>query len=169
MDVLYNHFAAKSRSILPEPQATIVQPMEDPGADADHAEKSTYHETMTIWHRWQADYHMQQWRKEVQERQGTVENRLEEQQTMSDLLPGIIKRLGPPTITLEQQTLVQYYVSQLSKTTNKPPATIYASLKAAFRVPLYQELPESAWESVVQWFKRQMPGQELPSTQDTLF
>ena len=36
-------------------------------------------------------------------------------------------------------------------------------------IAVKDEIPASRWQEVEQWFKRQMPGQELPPTQEKLF
>jgi hypothetical protein len=164
VDVLYAHFANKMRPALPEPRAAIVQPMIEPGPEASHEEKATYHETMSLWHRWQADYHMQKWRKEVQEKQEVI---IEGEKTMGGFIADIQERMGPQRITPEHQGLVQFYVSELSKAKNKHRGTIFTSLHIAFRVPRYEELLESDWARIEQWFKLQFPGQQLPPVQST--
>jgi len=44
-------------------------------------------------------------------------------------------------------------------------------LHTDFRVPRYQELSESDWYRIEQWFRIQFPGQKLPEapTQSELF
>jgi hypothetical protein len=122
-DVLYQHFLNRGRPTVAEPQGVaIMQPIAAPGPEAGHEELATYHETMSLWHRWQADQHMQAWRKEMQLQQGTI---VEEGKTMGNLLSNIQERMGPARITTEHQTLVQFYVSQLSDKTPKTHATIY--------------------------------------------
>jgi P22_AR N-terminal domain len=66
VDVLYRYFANKTPPILPDPQSAGMQPLAPPDPEAGHEEQATYHETMSLWHRWQADRHMQAWRKEMQ-------------------------------------------------------------------------------------------------------
>ncbi len=77
-------------------------------------------------------------------------------EAITDLIPDILERLGPETLTPEHQNRVKYYVSQLSKATNQHPSIIYSSLYTAFSVPRYQDLPESEWDKVEHWFKVQL-------------
>lgn len=42
------------------------------------------------------------------------------------------------------------------KATGKPRGTIYSTLYTAFSVPHYQEIPESEWTTVENWFKTQI-------------
>ena len=107
------------------------------------------------------EYHQQmlavlEWQRDIQQWQGDVESRLESLEEVTSLIPEILDRLPPVTLTPAHQNLVKYYVSQLSKATNKPYGTIYSSLYTAFSVPRYQDLPESEWENVERWFKSQL-------------
>jgi hypothetical protein len=147
-------------SIKEETRSNLVsdQPMVKPTAPSDEAsldEWQEFHRQMVKWIDWKRD--MQKWR-------GSVEGRL-------DKLEGVTRRIaqqiGPPRITTEQQNLVHYYVSQLVKVTNKSQQTIFAALKTRFRVPRYDEIPESEWLEVQAWFKRQFPDRTLPITQQT--
>ncbi len=158
MDVLYQ-WASKPRM---EKTADLVssEPVSKPATPKQGAspqEWLAYHQQMTEFLDWQIA--VEAWRGSVEVRLGTIEA----------LIPDILERLPDKTITLAHQNMVKYYVSQLNKATNKAPATIYSTLYTAFRVPRYQELPESEWNKVEQWFKRQMPSQKLPSTQNNLF
>lgn len=109
-----------------------------------------------------------EWQISVEEWRGSVEGRLDSLETVTGR---ILQQIGPARITTEHQTLVQFYVSKLSDITRKTHATIYAQLKTAFRVPRYDEIPESDWPRVEQWFRLQFPGQTLPesTTQSELF
>jgi len=134
----------------------IIKPTA-PSDDASLDEWSEYHLQMLKWISWRRD--MVQWRDNIDTRVGKLET----------VTSRILEQIGPQRITPEQQMLVQYYVSELSKATNKSHQTIFAALKTAFRVPHYDEIPASEWQKVEQWFKQQMPGQELPPTQGKLF
>lgn len=164
VDVLYQHFAHKALPALPEPRSVIVQPIADPGPAASHEERATYHETMSLWHRWQADYHNQEWRREIRGKQEAI---VEEQKGMGGLVSNVQKRLGPERITTEHQGLIRYYVSRLSDATGKARGTIFASLHTAFRVPRYQELLEADWPAIEEFFKRRFPGRVLPVVQQS--
>lgn len=163
-DVLYQHFANKSRPALPEPRAVVIQPMEEPGPDASHEEQAQYHETMSLWHRWQADYHNQEWLKSIQQQQTAL---VEEDQVMGNLISGIQKRLGPVRISEKHQEAIQEYVNAWSKATNKNRGIIYTDLHTRFRVPRYQELLEADWPAIEDFFRRRMPGGVLPIIQQT--
>jgi len=153
MDVLYR-WASTPRMEVPAdlvPAEQIIKP-EAPGQGASPQEWRTYHQQMIEFLDWQAD--VEAWRGQIDTRLGNLEA----------IVPDILKQIGPQRITTEHQTLVQFYVSKLSDATNKPHATIYAQLKTAFRVPRYDEIPESDWPRVEQWFRIQFPGQKLPES-----
>ena len=103
-----------------------------------------YHQQMLAFLEWQA---------EVENWQGSVETRLEGIET---IIPDILDRLPPMTLTPAHQLQVRTYVKQLGDLTGKSPATIYADLYTAFAVPRYQDLPEAEWENVEKWFKTQI-------------
>jgi hypothetical protein len=152
-DVLYHHFS--QRQALLEPARTVIplQPNQ-PATDASALEWAEYHRQMAAFYQWKAATDT---RIDVlEEWQGDVEARLESHEHVLNLVPEILERLGPQTLTPEHQNLVKYYVQQLSKATNTHPGTIYSKLYTAFSVPRYQEIPESEWEKVVHWFKTQI-------------
>jgi len=60
------------------------------------------------------------------------------------------------SVTLNHQRAVQKYVQQLHELSGKPYGMIYESLKAAFGVPRYADIPDQDWQRVVQWFQAQV-------------
>jgi antirepressor protein len=159
VDALYA-WAASVKEGMTSTELVSAEPLSKPapppqGAPLEHWR--TYFQQMAAFTDWQIA---------VEEWQGSIEGRLDSLETVTGR---ILKQLGPQRITPEHQTQVQYYVSQVCKATRKEPATIYAALKTAFRVPRYDEIPEGEWEKVERWFKNQLPEQKLPPAQETLF
>lgn len=152
VDVLYT-WAAAPKAIATPDKIVPSEPAQ-PAPDAGALVWAEYHRQMAAFYEWKAaidtriDF-LEGW-------QGQVETRLEGLEAISDLIPDILERLGPETLTLDHQNQVKYYVSQLSKATNQHPSTIYSSLYTAFSVPRYQDLPESEWNKVERWFKAQL-------------
>ena len=149
VDVLYT-WAQTPRTIAAPTSLVPVGPNTEPvrsAADAPLAEWHEYHLRMAAIIEWQID--VEQWR-------GSVEGRLEGLEAMTDLIPEILERLGPQTITSAQQKTLQHYVKQLHEASGKPYPTIYEDLKIAFAVPRYQDVLEEEWERVVGWFKMQI-------------
>src|SRR5215469_13283138 len=150
-DVLYEHFVNKHRVGLPAPTDVVpAEPITKPAAlaeDAPLAAWREYYQRMLALIEWQID--IEQWR-------GGVETRLEHVEAMTDLIPEILERLGPETLTPAHQRRVQVYVQQLSKVSGKHSGTIHGDLKTGFDVPRYQDIPESEWDKVEQWFRVQI-------------
>ena len=149
VDVLYawaqtQHTLPKPADIVPaEP---IAQPVR-PSQDAPLADWREYYLRMAAITEWQMD--VDQWR-------GSVESRLEGVEAMTGLIPEILERLGPQTLTSAHQKQVQALVHQLSQLTKKHTATIYDDLKTAFSVAKYSDIPEEQWAHVDRWFKVQI-------------
>ncbi len=107
-----------------------------------------------IWH----EYHLRmaaviEWQMEVETWRGGVENRLE---GLEAIIPDILDRLPPPTLTPEHQQQVQAFVHQLHEASGKPYGTIYNDLKTAFAVAKYDQIPEGEWNKVAHWFQVQI-------------
>jgi hypothetical protein len=149
VDALY--VWAQSAKALAAP--TILVPAEQisrpspPAEDADLGAWREYHRQMVLWIDWQHD--IEAWR-------GSVEARLEGLEEVTNLIPEILERLGPQTLTSDHQRAVQKYVQQVNKLTGKPYGSIYDSLKTAFGVPKYADIPDQDWPRVVQWFQAQL-------------
>lgn len=149
VDVLYA-WASASRVIATPTNLVPSEPVTKPAAPADDAPLEAwreYYQRMLALVEWQMD--VEQWR-------GSIESRLEGVEAMTELIPEILERLGPEKLTPAHQNLIKYYVQQLSKATGKHSGTIYSSLYTAFSVPRYEEIPESEWDKVENWFKVQL-------------
>ncbi len=103
----------------PGPGGVVLVPMEEPGQEATHREKAAYHELMSVWHRHQADLHVQVWRSEVEARIEEQEARIEAKEAVTDLIPEILDRLGPETLTPQHQRHVQASVKRLHEVSGK--------------------------------------------------
>jgi hypothetical protein len=148
-DVLYA-WAQSPRAIATPtnlvPSEQITQPA-PPAENAPLEEWREYHRQMIVWIDRQRE--VEQWR-------GSVESRLEGLEAVTGLIPEILERLGPQTLTPEHQRQIQEYVHQLNQLTRRPYATIYDNLKTAFGVPKYADIPEAEWEKAVNWFQVQI-------------
>ena len=135
-----------------DPPATLV-PAEQiikpppPADDAGLEVWREYHRQMVAWIDWQHD--IETWR-------GSVESRLEGLEEVTNLIPEILERLGPPTLTPDHQRAVQKYVQHMHELSGRPYGTVYESLKAAFGVARYADIPDQDWPRVVQWFRVQV-------------
>lgn len=149
VDVLYTWASSLKAVAAPAdlvPAEPITQPKR-PAQDASIEEWIVYHQRMTAVLEWQRD--VEQWR-------GSVESRLEGLEAITGLIPEILERLGPETLTVEHQRSVQGLVKALHDATGKPFGTIQNELKTAFRVPRYTEIHETDWNKVLHWFQIQI-------------
>jgi len=160
-DALYEYFVSKRRTVtLSERAVTVLaEPLAEPqkpelGADA-HA-LTSYYEDLAVWALWQARQHAQEWRGQVQEQLVSLQDQLESEKAVTDLIPEIIERLGPETITPAHQGQVKGYVKQLHELTGKPYPTIYDEIRLAFGPARYQDLLEADWTQIENWFKVQI-------------
>lgn len=146
VDVLYA-WASAPRAIEASQKLVPAEPITQPAAPEPGATRDVwlrYHQQMIAFLEWQA---------EVENWQGSIETRIE---GIEALIPDILDRLPPMTITPAHQRQVQLLVDQLHDLTGKPHATIHGDLKTAFGVPRYQDLPESDWPAIENWFRVQM-------------
>jgi hypothetical protein len=135
---------AAPTGLVPAEQITKpTAPTDDVGMDAWRV----YYQQMILWIDWQRD--IEHWR-------GSVESRLEGLEEVTNLIPEILERLGPQTLTDEHQQAIREYARQLHELTGKPYPTIWEDLKSAFRVAKYANIPELDWPRVVKWFQAQL-------------
>lgn len=156
-DALYRHFSQPQQLAL-EPPADIVpaEPLERPTAPSQDAAASVwiqYHRQMAEFLEWQQD--LEQWR-------GDMEARMESIEEVTRLVPEILERLGPATLSPEHQRSVQIYANRLSELTGAKHAALYGELKDVFHVGSYKDIPESQWADVAQWFTARIRKAERP-------
>jgi len=143
-------WASSLKAVAALPKLVPAEPITEPTrptSDASLEEWIEYHQQMVA---------VLEWRRDIEQWQGTVENRLEHVEAMTSLIPEILERLPPETLTPAHQRRIQVYVQQLSKISGKHSGTIHNDLKTAFDVPRYQDIPEAEWDKVEQWFKMQI-------------
>lgn len=149
VDVLYAWVQSPKAMAAPTGLVPVEQiakpevPTDDAGLDAWRE----YYQRMVLWIDWQQD--IESWR-------GSVESRLEGLEEVTNLIPEILERLGPQTLTTDHQRAVQQYVQQVHELSGKPYSAVYESLKSAFGVPKYADIPDQDWPRVVQWFRAQL-------------
>jgi hypothetical protein len=147
VDVLYQHFSQRPPQLTPPPDlvpATPITQPEPPERGAPLSAWKTYHEGMVAWIEWQAD--IETWRGSVEHRLGNVEE-------ITQLIPGILERLGPATLTPEHQRTVQSGINHLHELTHRPHAALYDELRQAFHVGTYKDISDRRWAEVAQWLR----------------
>ena len=94
-----------------------------------------------------------EWQRDIETWRGGVEGRLE---GLEAIIPDILDRLPPPTLSPEHQQQVQAFVHQLSDATGKHPGTVWNEFKTAFAVAKYEQVPDAEWDKVTNWFKMRL-------------
>jgi hypothetical protein len=165
-DVLAEHFAKRQPQLTPPPSLVPSEPITRPTSpeiDAPPDEWLEFHKQMIVWLEWKRD--MQQWR-------GWVERRLDEHEQVLRLVPEIMERLGPATLSPEHQRSIQAGVNRLQELTGRPHAAIYNDLREAFRVGTYKDIAEARWEEVAVWLSKRVAraggGTDMPPAQGSL-
>ena len=162
-DVLYRHFA--QRPALPAPgdlvSAEPVQEPARPGPESSIDEWRAWRQAMRAWMDWMDE--IDRWRERTAARVETqgqhlaeLQGRMEEVEAISRLVPELIERVGPPTLSPEHQHTVQRAVKRLHELTGRPYPTLYAGLCDAFRVARYYQLPEARWAEVAAWLRERI-------------
>jgi hypothetical protein len=78
---------------------------------------------------------------------------MESVEEVSRLLPEILERLGPQTLSPEHQATVKAMAGMLHELASYSFATIYGDLNAAFHVGRYSDIPDAQWAEVTAWFQ----------------
>jgi BRO family, N-terminal domain len=120
-----------------------------------------YHAAMATLYRRQAAYEAQLLYVDAKlvehdEQIGELHSRMESLEEGQRMLPELLARLGPQTLTFEHQATVKSMVARLHDLAGYPFATIYSDLNAAFHVGKYSDIPETAWEHVHMWLQKRL-------------
>jgi hypothetical protein len=152
--VLAEYFA-KRPAALAAPSAVVpsmpVQRPATPQIDAPAAVWLAFHKQMVAWIEWQDD--VERWR-------GSIESRLEAHEEVLRLVPELLERLGPQTLTPEHARTVQNAVKRLHEAGGYAYSTVYADLGEHFRVVKYDQIPEARWSEVAEWFRVRIQAAE---------
>jgi hypothetical protein len=87
---------------------------------------------------------------------GQVEERLEEHEAILSLVPELLERLGPETLSPEHQASVKAMAARLHELSGISYATIYGELNTAFHVGRHSNIPDAQWLEVATWFQRRI-------------
>jgi antirepressor protein len=158
-NVLYEHF---SRLTLPSP-ATLVpsEPIERPSVPDESSsleERRQYHLDMLAWLDWQAD--MVRWQSETNSRLNGLQSEVESLHEVVRLVPELLERMGPATLSSEHMSSVQAMAKHLHEIGGFSFATIYSELNAAFHVGKYDQIADASWEEVASWFTTRITAAE---------
>jgi hypothetical protein len=159
-NVLYRHFSS-IQQIAPPSALVSAEPIEKPVAPGDDATLEAwrgYHQAMIAWLDWQSD--MAAWRSETNARLDGLQDEVESLHEVVRLVPEILERLGPQTLSPEHQSTTQEMVKRLHDLTGYAFSTIYTDLNRSFRVGKYSDIPDARWPDVAQWFSARIAAAE---------
>jgi hypothetical protein len=134
--------------------STITKPL----PDAPAASWADYYESLATLYRRQAAYEAQL--AYVDEQIDELHSRLESVEEVTRLVPELLERLGPQTLSPEHQSTTQEMVKRLHDLTGYAFSTIYTALNRSFRVGKYSDIPDARWPDVAQWFNARIAAAE---------
>lgn len=108
--------------------------------------------------RWQSDIAV--WRQGVEAWRDETESRLESVEEVTRLVPELLDRLGPATLSPEHQATVRASVKRLHDLTGASFGGVYADLCDTFHTAKYSDIPESQWREVATWFSSRIAAAE---------
>jgi hypothetical protein len=117
-----------------------------------------YYAAMSTLYRRQAAYEAQLLYVDAKlvehdEQIGELHSRMESLEEGQRLLPELLERLGPQTLTSEHQATVQAMANRLHDLSGASHGAIYNELRQAFYVGKYSEIAEARWQDVAAWFQ----------------
>jgi hypothetical protein len=95
-----------------------------------------------------------------EEQIGELHSRLEGMEEVTRLVPEILQRLGPQTLTPEHQATIKHQAARLHELSGASYATLYGELNAAFHVGRYSDIAEARWPEIAAWFKTRIAAAE---------
>jgi hypothetical protein len=159
-NALYRHFSTVQQ-IAPPSSLVPAEPIErpiTPGDDATLEAWRGYHQAMIAWLDWQSD--MVAWRSETDARLDGLQSEMESLHEVVRLIPELLERMGPATLSPEHQATVQAMVKRLHDVSGYAFATIYTDLNQSFRVGKYSDIPDASWPDVSAWFSARIAAAE---------
>jgi len=129
-----------------------------PSADASLMDWASYYEQLAALYRQQAsiETHL----VVVDGRLDSMQDELESLHAAVSILPELLERLGPQTLSPEHQSTTQEMVKRLHDLTGYAFSTIYTDLNRSFRVGKYSDIPDARWPDVSAWFSARIAAAE---------
>ncbi len=87
-------------------------------------------------------------------------SRMESVDELTRLVPEILERLGPQTLTPEHQATIKAMATRLHEVAGSAYAAIYGDLNAAFHVAKCSDISDAQWAEVSQWFRTRIEAGE---------
>lgn len=152
VDVLYNHFAQKGRTSLPESTVIVsAEPVKPtvPQPDAPSDIWIEYHQQMIQWH---------QWKRAIETRVQKVEQRQENTEARVGSLEKIVGAILPHIggLSTEHRKTAQDMVKQISKISGIHWKITWTDLNNTFHVASYTDIPDEKWPEVQKWLQQRL-------------
>ena len=93
---------------------------------------------------------------EHDEQIGELHSRMESLEEGQRLIPELLARLGPQTLTPEHQATVKAMAGRLHDLAGYGFAAIYSDLNATFHVGKYGDIPDAQWAEISAWFQQRI-------------
>jgi hypothetical protein len=154
-----------TRPLVAAEASTAIAAVTKPAPDAPAALWADYHEQLMVLYRRQAAYEAQlayvdAKLEEHEEQIGELHSRMETVEEISRLVPEILERLGPQTLTSEHQGTVKAMATRLHEVSGLTYSTIYSDLNAAFHVGRYSDIADVRWAEVTAWLQQRIAAAE---------
>ncbi len=140
---------------LPASDVTMIP---KPAENAPALMWAEYHEHLASLYRRAAAYEARL--EYVDAKLEEHEDRLESVEEATRLLPEILERLGPQTLTPEHQSTVRNMERRLNELSGISHAAIYSELNDPFHVAKYDQIPDTRWVDIAAWFERRIDAAE---------
>jgi len=145
--------------------ATAIVTIPKPAESAPATVWAEYYEHLAVLYRRAAAYEAQlayvdAKLEEHDEQISWLQDRMEGVEEGMRLLPEILERLGPQTLTPEHQSTVKNMARRLSEISGIGYAAIYAELNDTFHVGRYSDIPDVHWTEITAWFERRITAAE---------
>jgi hypothetical protein len=145
--------------------STEIATLTKPSPEASALAWAEYHEHLSVLYRRQAAYeaHLARIDERLDDHEDTIgelHSRMETVEEISRLVPEILERLGPQTLTSEHQATVKAMAMRLHEVSGLAYATIYSDLNAAFHVGKYSDIADVRWAEVAEWFQKRIAAAE---------
>jgi BRO family, N-terminal domain len=145
--------------------STEIATSAKPATDAPALAWAEYHEHLAVLYRRQAAYeaHLARLDERLDQYEdsiGELHSRMESLEEGQRLLPELLERLGPQTLTPEHQATVKAVAGRLHDLAGYSFAAIYGDLNAAFHVGKYSDIPDALWTEVAEWLQRRVDAAE---------
>lgn len=155
---LSEHLREAAQPLAPAERETAIAAVPQPAAMAPALEWARYHEQLATLFRRAAVIETTLAEHDAQIAE--LHDRMESAEAGLSLLPEILERLGPVTLSPEHQRTAQSLAKRLHDVGGFAYPTIYTDLGQSFHVGKYDQIPDDRWPEVAQWFQARIAAAE---------